>query len=78
MSTHDTIAAVFTEVAANQSITLKPLTDDTELLASGMDSLCFAIAIARLEDDLGIDPFSDADTAFFPVTFGEFVKLYER
>ena len=78
MSTHDTIAAVFTDVAANQSITLKPLNDDTELLASGMDSLCFAVAIARLEDELGIDPFSDADTAFFPVTFGEFVKLYER
>ncbi len=78
MSTHDTIAAIFMDVAANQSITLKPLTDDSELLASGMDSLCFAIAIARLEDELGIDPFSDADIAFFPVTFGEFVKLYER
>jgi hypothetical protein len=77
-TTEAAIAAVFTDVAASQSITLKPLTPELELLQSGMDSLCFAIAIARLEDETGIDPFSEMDQAFFPVTFGEFVKLYER
>jgi len=47
------------------------------LLESGLDSLCFAILVARLEDSLGTDPFT-SDDAVFPVTFGEFVKSYEN
>ncbi len=78
MSTRQTIVTVFEDVAASQSIALKPLADDVELLESGLDSLCFAIIIAKLEDSLGLDPFSDAEEAYFPVTFGEFVALYER
>ena len=31
--------------------------DDLVLLDSGLDSLCFAILVARLEDELGVDPF---------------------
>jgi hypothetical protein len=27
---------------------------------------------------LGFDPFGEYDDVKFPVTFGEFVKLYER
>jgi hypothetical protein len=34
--------------------------------------------VARLEDAVGFDPFDSADLAGFPVTFGDFVKLYER
>jgi hypothetical protein len=33
--------------------------------------------VARLEDLLGIDPFNAADVLEFPVTFGDFVRLYE-
>jgi acyl carrier protein len=36
---------------------LAPLYDDLVLVDSGLDSLCFAIVVARLEDALGIDPF---------------------
>jgi acyl carrier protein len=57
---------------------LVPLVDDLPLLESGLDSLCFAIIVARLEDMLGIDPFSTAEDAFFPVTLGDFVKSYEN
>lgn len=55
-----------------------PLTDDLPLLNSGLDSLCFAIIVARLEDSLGIDPLSSTDDAVFPVTLGDFVKFYEN
>ena len=44
----------------------------------GLDSLGFAVLVARLEDKLGIDPFTAAEDASFPVTFGDFVKVYEH
>jgi acyl carrier protein len=44
---------------------------------SGLDSLCFAIVVARLEDALGFDPFGAAEDARFPVTLGDFVAFYE-
>jgi hypothetical protein len=34
--------------------------------------------VARLEDRLGIDPFSASEEAVFPVTLGDFVKVYEH
>jgi acyl carrier protein len=52
--------------------------DDLILLQSGIDSLGFAIIVTRLEQELGFDPFILATEAFYPVTFGEFVSLYER
>ena len=47
------------------------------LLDSGLDSLCFAIVVAKLEDELGVDPFTASEDVLFPVTLGEFVKFYE-
>ena len=41
-------------------------------------SLCFAVIVARLEDDLGVDPFSADDDIGFPVTVGDFIALYEH
>jgi acyl carrier protein len=72
------IAAKFREVAASQDKTLAPLTDELVLLESGLDSLCFAIIVATLEDELGYDPFTEAEDVFFPVTFADFVTFYER
>lgn len=71
------VAASFERTAVAQERTLAPLADGLVLVDSGLDSLCFAIIVAQLEDDLGLDPFSDLDDALFPVTFGEFVQLYE-
>jgi acyl carrier protein len=72
------IEAKFREVAVDQEKALAPLTDGLVLLESGLDSLCFAIIVATLEDDLGYDPFTEAEDVFFPVTFGDFVRFYER
>lgn len=73
------ILAKFQSVAAAQGKPLAgPLTDDLVLLESGLDSLCFAIIVATLEDELGFDPFTEAEDVYFPVTLGDFVRFYER
>ncbi|HTW32209.1 MAG TPA: acyl carrier protein [Candidatus Sulfotelmatobacter sp.] len=72
-----TILAMFADVAKAQQKTLAPLSDDLPLLDSGLDSLCFAIIVARLEDRLGYDPFDTDREIEFPVTLGEFIKIYE-
>jgi acyl carrier protein len=74
----EVILAKFREVATDQEKEVAPLTDDLVLLDSGLDSLCFAIIVASLEDELGYDPFTEAEDVFFPVTLGDFVKFYER
>ena len=71
------ILAKFQEVAAAQSKTLASLSDDLILLDSGLDSLCFAIIVATLEDDLGFDPFTESDDAVFPLTLGDFIRFYD-
>jgi len=76
MNTRSTIIEQFEKVAREQERPLPSLTDDLPLLESGLDSLCFAIIVTRLEDSLGVDPFA-ADETLFPVTFGEFIQLYE-
>jgi acyl carrier protein len=77
MSVRSTITSLFAQVATEQKRTLARLSDDLKLLDSGLDSLSFALIVMRLEDALGFDPF-DSDVAVkFPVTFGDFVSLYE-
>ncbi len=77
MSVRSSVLSQFEEVAKEYEKPLKPLSDDLPLLQSGLDSLCFAVLVARLEDVLGVDPFSAADDVRFPVTVGEFVRFYE-
>jgi acyl carrier protein len=78
MSTRLTIISQIEQIAADQSKKLKPLDDDLVLLESGLDSLCFAILVARLEDRLGFDPFTTAEDVYFPVTLGDFIRFYEN
>ena len=78
MTTKLTIMAEMQRIADEQAKALAPLSDDLVLLDSGLDSLCFAVLVARLEDKLGLDPFTAADDVAFPVTLGDFVKVYDR
>jgi acyl carrier protein len=78
MSVRADILALFKQVAEEQHKTLAPLSDDLGLLESGLDSLCFAVIVARLEDTLGVDPFSSDEEVGFPVTVGDLIRLYER
>ena len=48
-------------------------------MASGLNSLSFAIIVVRLEERFGTDPFSGpGGQALFPVTFGDLVRMYDR
>jgi len=78
MSLKLTIMRQMEEIAREHGKILAPLRDDLVLLDSGLDSLGFAVLVARLEDKLGIDPFTASEDALFPVTFGDFVKVYEH
>ena len=78
MSARANIEDQMRQVAAEQGKTLAPLHDELVLLDSGLDSLCFAILVARLEDELGYDPFATSEDVHFPVTFGDFVRFYDR
>jgi hypothetical protein len=77
-SIRTTIISQFEQVAAEQRHKLASLTDERPLMESGLDSLAFAIVVARLEDSLGIDPFSASEELQFPVTFGDFIHMYEK
>jgi hypothetical protein len=64
-------------VAGQQKKQLAPLSDALPLLESGLDSLCIAIIVANLDDELGLDPFA-AGNVDMPVTLGDFIGLYEH
>ena len=78
MSVKLTIMDQMAQIAREHGKVLAPLRDDLVLLDSGLDSLCFAVIVARLEDELGFDPFSASEDLEFPVTFSDFVKIYEN
>ncbi len=78
MSVRSAIASQFEQVAIEQKRKLARLSDDLKLLDSGLDSLSFALIVARLEDSLGYDPFDVAEEMKFPITFGDFVRVYEK
>jgi acyl carrier protein len=78
MSVRETVAKHFQQVAGEQKRKLASLSDNLRLLDSGLDSLSFALIVARLEEALGFDPFDTNEDVKFPVTFGDFVRLYEK
>jgi acyl carrier protein len=78
MSVRSDVVSQFEQVAIEQKRKLAPLSDDRKLLDVGLDSLSLALIVVRLEEVLGFDPFDAAEDVQFPVTFGDFVRLYEN
>jgi acyl carrier protein len=79
MNVRNEIIRIFHEILQETGAELRgELTDQSVLLESGLDSLGFAILVARLDEELGYDPFSISNQAFYPTTFGEFVSFYEQ
>lgn len=76
---HDTIDAAFLRVFETHAEGKDPpeLSDDLILLESGLDSLGFAILVVELEEELGFDPFTLSEEAYYPQTMGEFKEFYE-
>jgi acyl carrier protein len=80
MQVHEVILELFEEALESTESRLQcsELKDDTVLLDSGLDSLGFAILVARLEEELEFDPFVEMEEAVYPITFGDFVAIYEN
>lgn len=76
---NEVIRAQFQEVMESMGLLVqKQLADDVVLLETGMDSLGFAVLVARLEQEFGYDPFVLLDSPVYPKTFLEFVNIYEQ
>jgi acyl carrier protein len=51
---------------------------ETKVFESGLDSIGFAILVAKLEDRFGFDPFAAMQEAYYPETIGQFISVYEN
>lgn len=73
------IRRVFGEVWGSElGGTAPELQADTVLLETGLDSMGFAIFVAQLEEELGFDPFTLAEEAYYPTTYQEFLDFYAK
>ena len=78
MSVKAAVISAIQQIAGDDKKSLPPLIDDLVLLDSGLDSLAIAILVARLEETLGFDPFTESDDVAYPVTLGDFIRFYEH
>jgi Phosphopantetheine attachment site len=78
LSVQEAVIAEMKKIAVQYEKKLAPLSLDTVLANSGLDSLCFAVLVVRLEERLGVDPFSSSESVGFPATLREFVRVYEN
>lgn len=75
----DAILRVFGEVwRAERGGEPPPMTAETVLLETGLDSMGFAILVAELDAQLGYDPFALATEMYYPQTFADFLAFYEK
>jgi acyl carrier protein len=78
MAIRAAVEEIIAQVAVEQKKTMPPLRDNLHLVDCGLDSLSLAVVVARLEEALGVDPFSASEDWIFPVTLGDFIQLYEN
>jgi hypothetical protein len=77
MSIREVVYTQVKGIAKQQRKSLPPLNDDLGMSESGLDSLCIAILIANLDDELNLNPF-DSDNVDIPVTYGDLIRIYEH
>jgi acyl carrier protein len=77
LSIRDIVYAQIKIVAEQQRKNLPPLTDAMGIQDSGFDSLCLALLVANLEDELNVSPF-DTDDSVMPTTYGDLIQAYEN
>jgi acyl carrier protein len=78
MSLRTTILDEIQRVANEHNKKLADLEDEAPLLSLGLDSLCFAILVFRLQEILEVDPFNADGDVQFPSTLGELIQAYEE
>jgi acyl carrier protein len=77
MNLEITLREVINTVLLEDGLQKVDITSETQLGEIGLDSLGFAIVIARLEKVVGYDPFTEGKVNQYPSTFGEFLKIYQ-
>lgn len=78
MSLRDVIVEELSLLFEEDGIARPEFVDELILLSTELDSLGFAVLVARLDERLGYDPFSLMDEPVYPQTLGEFVEIYGR
>lgn len=76
----NSIKKIYIEVLeqTGNELVVPELKEEVVLLESGLDSLGFAILVATLDEELEFDPFTMMDEPVYPITFGEFVEIYQK
>jgi len=69
-------AALRKEAEAASGKDSGPISRNTQLSDTGLDSIGFATLIVDLENQLGRDPFGGSAEIIYPETFGDLVDLY--
>ena len=77
MDLQKTLSEVINAVLAEDGLQHVDLIEETQLGEIGLDSLGFAIVIARLEKLVGYDPFTEGNVTQYPSTFGKFLEIYQ-
>ena len=77
MNLQITLSDVINSVLVEDGLRKVELASETRLGDIGLDSLGFAIVIARLEKLVGYDPFTEGKVNKYPSTFSEFLKIYQ-
>jgi len=65
------------QVAREHGRVLAPLDDQLALTDAGLDSLGWAVLLARLEERLKINPFLSNDSVL-PRTFSDFINAFDH
>jgi acyl carrier protein len=76
MQTYEIIEDVIRTILTERDDQVPPLKPETQISASGLDSLDVAALVVRLEERLGTDPFKNGALSRFPRTLGELAELY--
>lgn len=78
MNIRDVIVEELSLLFEEDGLSRPEFVDELVLLSTELDSLGFAVLVARLDERLGYDPFSLMTEPVYPQTLGEFVEIYGR
>ena len=78
MQAYDTIVDVIQTILIERNDPVPALHPETQISASGLDSLDVAVLVVRLEERFGTDPFQNGAFERFPRTLGELADLYKQ
>lgn len=78
MTMRDAILEELAQLFEEDGLAQPEFSDDLVLLSTELDSLGFAVLVARLDERLGFDPFSLTLDPVYPQTLGDFVALYVK